>query len=438
MIKRIFLLAVISSQIFTSCSKDDTVSPTDQNVATDDVSTWINLPYSALTPEQQKVKLESEANAALVEMDKMKTSSAIEAMQNLERLLEINSVDLLNGKNSNQIADLINVSEVYGIYTWNNAQSKWIKSASTTELKFVFPAKKSLTNNNAVLSSKAVSSGVKATVTDTDQIEDQIFLPSSVDATITIDNVQAGSIVLNAKYVNGNERPEESDYKVILNDGYVWSNSAKKGTTNAFNASFLYNNKNIINFAVDSNSKIDALLDNDVILNNYKGKGNVLVKVLDNFVLIGNMDLEAISNETEAFDTNNKFPDYRSKNYYIDRNLYEKNSAESDATIFNKNTKLILVSRKDGSKVADLVERAVKGYVRTENVEWIVDATIPVYGGHWSWNWQSNAVQTVQYYDNKTYFRFKDNTEVEGSVYFSTGFDALETKFNDFIKAFNR
>jgi hypothetical protein len=436
MIKKIILLSAICSQILISCSKDE--SSTTETVPTDEVATWINLPYSALTPEQQKLKLESEANASLVEMDKLKTSSAIEAIQNLERLLEISSIDLLNGKSNNGIADLINVSEVYGIYTWNNTQNSWTKTASTTDLKFVFPAKKSQTTNNTVLTSKGVSSGVKATAEDTSTISDEIFLPSSVDATLTIDNAAAASIVMNAKYVNGNNRPEEAGYKIVLNDGYVWENNAKKGTTNAFNLSFSYNNKNIMSYAVDSNSKIDALLDSDDVLNSYKGKGNVLVKVLDNFVLIGNMDLEAMSNEEEAFNTNNKRPDYRSKNYYTDLNLYNKNSAESEAAIFNKNTKLILVSRKDGSKVADLVQHAVKGYLSTNNVEWIVDTTIPVYGGYWSWNWQSNSIQTIQYYDTNSYFRFKDNTEVETSVYFSTGFDALETKFNDFIDSFNR
>jgi hypothetical protein len=438
MIKKIILLSAICSQILISCEKEEVSTPetvpTSNPVTVNELSTWINLPYSALTPEQQKLKLETEANAALVEMDKLKTSSAIEAIQNLESLLSISSIDFLNGKTDNGINDLINVSEVYGIYTWNNVNNTWTKTVSTSDLKFVFPAKKNQTTNNAVLSSKAVSSGIKETLGDSDEI----YLPSFVDATLSINNTQAGSIVLNAKYTNGNSRPEETGYKIVLNDGYVWENNAKKGTPNSFNTSFLYNNKNIMSFVVDSNAKIDELLDNDTVLNSYRGKGNVLVKVLDNFVIIGNMDLEAISNDEEAFDKNNKRPDYRSKNYYTDTNIYEKNKAESDVSIYNKNTKLILVSRKDGSKVADFVLRASKGYLHTDNQEWIEDKTVPVYGGYWSWNWQSGTVQTIQYYNTNTYLRFKDNTEVETNVYFSTGFDALETKFTDFIDSFNR
>jgi hypothetical protein len=434
MFKKVILLSAICAQALVSCSKDETI--TNPPVVQPEEVSLVNLPYSSLTPEQQKLKLESEANAALVEMDKLKSSSAIEAIQNLERLLEISSIDLLNGKPDNGVADLINVSEVYGIYTWNNDKNSWTKTASSTDLKFIFPAKKSQTTNNTVLTSKGVSSGVKATSTDTNGIVDEIFLPSSVDAIITIDNVQAGSIIMNAKYVNGNNRPEEASYKVILNDGYVWENNAKKGATNAFNLSFSYNGKNIMNYTVDSNSKIDALLDNDNVLNSYKGKGNVLIKILDNFVIIGNMDLEAISNEQDAFEKNNKRPDYNSKSYYTDLNVYEKKRAESDAAIFNKNTKLFLVSKKDGSRVADVTQNAVKGYLSTSYYKWTVDPTVPVYGGYWSWDW--NTVQTVQYYDTDIYFRFKDNTEVAASVYFSTGFDALEKKFNDFIDAFNR
>src|SRR5437773_76074 len=88
-------------------------------------------------------------------------SSAIEAVENLNRLLDINTVDIFNGKNDNEVEDILNVSGVYGIYTWNNTGQKWDKTASTTELKFVFPAKKSLTANNAAFSAKGVSSDVK-------------------------------------------------------------------------------------------------------------------------------------------------------------------------------------------------------------------------------------------------------------------------------------
>ena len=117
----------------------------EQNLDTQ-IAEIVKLPYSSLKPEQQKVKLEADANDMLVQMDKSKTSGAIEAIENLGNLLSINTVDILNGKNENQIADVLNVSGVYGIYTWNSTKQIWVKTASTTELKFIFPAKKSSNN----------------------------------------------------------------------------------------------------------------------------------------------------------------------------------------------------------------------------------------------------------------------------------------------------
>ena len=45
---------------------------------------------------------------------------------------------------------------------------------------------------------------------------------------------------------------------------------------------------------------------------------------------------------------------------------------------------------------------------------------------------------TIQYYEEVLYLKFNDSTEVAMSTYFSTGFDKLETKFEDFLKAFER
>ncbi|WP_395075604.1 hypothetical protein [Flavobacterium sp.] len=412
------------------------------------------MPYSSLTPGQQKLKFKNEANAMLLEMDKMKTSSAIEAIQNLENLLSISTIDLLNGKNSNEIAELLNVSDAYGIYTWNNQTQIWNKTTSTTELKFIFPAKKNQTANNTILSSKSVSSGIKIEIVDTSantyydfntntwvstpQIDDEIYLPTSVDAKLTIDNQQVASFILNAKYTNGNQAPEEFGYKLILSDGYVWDNIAKKGIQNSFNSKFTYNQKNMLDFNVDSNTKIDALLNEDVQLNSYQGKGNTLVKILDNFVLFGNMDVETASNESDAFSATQVFPDYRSRDYYTKRNIYYKKQSESEATIFNKNVKLALVSKKDGTRIADVVQRSVIGSTYNTPQVWVIDSSVPTYGGYWTYNWQSSVFQTVQYYDTELYLRFNDNTEVAMNVYFSEGFDTIETKFENFIDSFNR
>jgi hypothetical protein len=66
---------------------------------------------------------------------------------------------------------------------------------------------------------------------------------------------------------------------------------------------------------------------------------------------------------------------------------------------------------------------------------WIVDNS-NTYGGYWDYN--PNGGTIIQYYDEELYLKFNDNTEVSMSTYFSEGFDNLETKFEDFIKAFDK
>lgn len=406
MIKKILLLSVVISQLTISCSKEDTpTDPSQENLDTQ-IEAITKLPYSSLKPEQQKVKLESEANDMLLQLDKSKTSGAIEAVENLGNLLSINTVDILNGKNDNNIAEILNVSGVYGIYTWDNSKQIWVKTASTTELKFIFPAKKSQTTNNATFSTKSTSSDIKVNLGDLDQI----FLPTSVDATLTIDNAQAATFSVNNKYSSGKQTPDEASYKMVLNDGYTLEMSSKKMPIEA-KSSFTFNGKNIVEFNSGSTANIDELL-KDNALASYRGKANGLVKLMDNFVIVVNTDIAGLAADEAALDKSLIFPDYNSKTYYADLNVYNKNYSEGSVVANNKNTKMILVSTKDGTKIADVIQKSVKGYS------------------------YYNSTTLVQYYDEVLYLKFNDNTEVEMSTYFSTGFDTLNTKFEDFLKAF--
>lgn len=418
--KKIILLSMIISQLAISCSSDDNSDPTDSQSLTDQIAAITKQPYSNLTPSEQKVKLEAEANSMLTQMDKSKTSGAVEAIQNLGNLLSIGTVDIFNGKNDNQIEDIINVSGVYGIYTWNNAKQDWIKTASTTELKFVFPAKKNLTTNNASFSSKSVSSNIKVKMEDSYNwqtgvvINDYFYLPTSADATLTIDNAQAATFVANAKYTGTVEAPDEASFKMVLNDGYSYEISGgKKATANTAKSSFSYNGKNLVSFTSGSTADIDALIKDDN-LTQYRGKANGLVQIMDNFIIIADMDIAGLASDEAALEKSLIYPDYNSKTYYADLNAYNLKESNGYVAAANKNIKLLLVSKKDGTKIADVIQHSEKGY-----------------------SYYSNGT-LVQYYDTVLYLKFNDNTEVEMGAYFSTGFDALETKFEDFLKAFER
>jgi hypothetical protein len=276
----------------------------------------------------------------------------------------------------------------------------------------------------------------------TPSVNDYFFLPTSVDATLTINNIQAATFVANAKYTGTVEAPDEASFKMVLNDGYTFEISGgKKATANFAKSSFTYNGKNLISFNAGSTADIDALIEDEDLIQ-YQGKANGLVQIMDNFMIVADMDIANQTKDEETLETNLVYPiypDYNSPNtnfkaYYTAKNTYNKKYSEGSVLNSNKNIKLVLVSKKDGTKIADVVSRSEKDYS--------YDYEIPVwtnsyYGGYWSSNGYGEKI-TVQYYDEVLYLKFNDNTEAEMSAYFSEGFETLETKFEDFLKAFER
>ncbi|MBE8725573.1 hypothetical protein [Flavobacterium hungaricum] len=444
MIKKFILLSLVASQLMISCSSDDSsenTKPESELSLEEQIAELTKKSYSELTPDQQKLKLEAEANEMLTQLDKTKSSGAIEALENLSRLLDLSSVDIFNGKNDNEAEDILNVSGVYGIYTWNNAGQKWDKTASSTELKFVFPAKKSQTTNNASFSSKSTSSDIKIDITDSYDWEsgvetnDHIFLPLTADAILTIDSKEAASFNQTATYSNKKQVPDEFAYKMVLNDGYTWEMSSKKGASNTGKASLTYNGKTLINFNAGSSANIDALIDNDELIQ-YRGKANGLFQLMDNFVVVADTDLATAAADKAAMDKTVPYPEYNSVTYYEDLNAYYKKIADAKVANYNKNNKLILVSKKDGTKIADIVQHSEKGYSYTTiQPTWVADAN---YSGGGYWSYTNTKEITVQYYDAVDYLKFNDKTEVSMETYFSAGFSKFEAKFEDFIAAFEK
>jgi hypothetical protein len=468
MIKKFLLVSVILSQLTISCSSNDDALTEDPVVTTpkeetlqEQIARISKQPYSTLTPADQKVKLEVEANDMLVQMDKSKTSGAIEAIQNLGYLLGTDAVDVFGGKNGNKIEEVLNVADVFGIYTWNSTTKKWAKTISTTELKFIFPAKIKGIANDATLTSNAIASTIKVKFVDTygywsydpatqtgtqhPSLNDSFFLPTSVNATLTIGGTQAATIVSNAKYSKESVAPDEASYKMVLNDGYTFEISGnKKATDNTGKASFTYNGKNLVEFVAGSTADIDGLLKDEPLVQ-YQGKANGLVKIMDNFIIVADADITGQTKDDEALEKSLVYPKYLDydnpnnnyKAFYTARNTYYQKYSEGTAANYNKNTKLILVSKKDGTKIADIIQHADKGESYTEILPvWITSQYYPK-GGYWSTN-ESGETIISQYYEEVFYLKFNDNTEVAMSAYFSEGFGQLETKFNDFLKSFNR
>ncbi|MCM0664749.1 hypothetical protein [Flavobacterium tyrosinilyticum] len=435
MIKKLLLLSLIASQLMISCSSDNSdevipevkpdPKPEVELTLEEQIAALLKQPYSSLTPDQQKTKLEAEANEMLVQLDKTKKLSALETIENLNNLLQESPVDIFNGKSGNGIEEALTVSGAYGVYTWNSTQKIWVKTSSSTELKFVFPAKKTQTTNNAAFTAKSTSSDIKFLTIDTygewawnsttsqytqvkPDLNDWYYLPTSADAVLTIDNAPAATLSLTAKYANGKQVPTDLGYKVTLIDGYTWEMSSIKAVQNTAKAALTYNGKNLLSFTGGSSTEVDKLIGNDE-LGQYRGKANGLLSLMDNFVVIADMDLAKDAADRIALDKNMPYPTSSTPS---EMSIYNKKYAEAKVANFNKNIKLILVSKKDGTKIADIVqyaEKEVNGYS-----------------------------SEIDYYNAVNYLKFNDKTEVEMGVYFSKGFDTFYAKFNDFSASFQQ
>ena len=398
MIKKILLFSVIISQLTISCSSNDNESANDPNAQ---IAELLKKPYSSLTPDQQKAKLENEANGMLTQMENSKSSTAIDAFENLESIFNLSLPEIKIGKKTAKtVQEVLNVSDAYGIFTWDSKNQDWIKTASTSELKLVFPATDKAITNNATLTASSIASKVKIVVNTT--TGEEMYLPSSVTAVLTIGGTEVGKYEAKATYATANPEPTEVSYKLTLN-GYVFENSAKRTSPISVTSSFSHDGKNLISFNVGSTTDIDKLMEGSE-LSQYYGKANCLISLMDNFVLVADMDIEGFANADEAL-SKIPDPDYSSPEKV---NAYNKTISEGLATAFNNNVKMALVSKKDGTKLADVVQRSVKG---------------DLYYGQ-------------QQYDDILFLRFNDKTEVAMDVYFSTGFGTFETKFEDFLKAF--
>jgi hypothetical protein len=397
--KKIILLSMIICQFAISCSSGSD----EANALEDEVTSLLQKPYSSLTPNQQKVKLETEANDMLLQMENSKSSTALEALENFSRLLSISEPDMPTArKAARTMQEVLNISDFYGVFTWNPSQENWTSTPSTTELKFIFPASPTSTTNNAELIAHSISSNVKVVIDS--QTGDQLTLPSSVNAVLKIGGVQVGAYEANAVYSNGDPTPVEAGYKLTLN-GYVWENSAKRTTPISVKSSFSYGSNNLIDFNVGSTADIDKLMEGSE-QTQYLGKANCLISLMDNFVMVGDMNMEGMANDEGVLD-NIPEPDYNNPTAV---SAYNKTISEGEANAFNKNIKMAFVSKKDGTKLADVIQKSEKG---------------DIYYG-------------MQEYHTVLYLSFGDGSLVAMDVYFSSVFDNLATKFQDFFNSFNQ
>jgi hypothetical protein len=412
-LKNLLVIAILSFSFF-ACSKDDDKKPSDYS-------------FSDETVDEGKANLAATGQDALEQIAAIDTVNGIEVLQSLINCLDTNipfgeksgtlsSLPVFNtlvttstigtSKDINALvksmksdvekdtAFLQMYKKYMGVYTWNNTQKAWIKTVSSSDFKFVFPAKKNGTTNDATL-----------TLTYTGKNDISILnnyngdMPTSLNISIVTKNVKVFEINMNASY-NSEGLPSAVNYFIALTPyklelKYQYSTSSITSQLKFTNSA-----KTIFDFyfTTNGNYSLNNVADADNV-DNVVYSGNAYFQIL-NVKLAGEIDVKNLAATINALEK------YTSTT--------QVDSAQLAGNL-NKYLKLDLVYTDSEQKIASTEfypELGVDSYYDYDTEKY---------------------VKKVNF--NLGYrFIFADKSTADMDTYFGTGFDELIENFYDFTE----
>ena len=429
MIKQFFIsFALIAGLLFIGCNKDkdkDNNNDTNDlglgNVTALDLEKIMNSPFSALTPAQQKVKLEQESISLLNALQDVSSLKAIDVFEYFVDLLDMDEPEVNDPVTESRSGRFdvytFNASNSYGVFTWNSSSRVWTKSNSSSELKFVFPSGSRVSSNNASMTFK--SSDSNASILYEDRYYDERFdikLPGSVSGILNVDNTDIAIIEIAAEYekmdkVEIDDETIDGSFPVknqfrITTEGYVfWYSLDGKGNDSRLDMQLVgKSNQKLIETLFHSDVDLGTLVDevSDDVDNifdlDFDVAANGYMKLMDNLVLVYSIDASEFAREIDRIES---------------RNLQAKAYNDALTAAYNRYVKVVLASTEDGFKIADVIYRSEED------------------------RWYNGSYYETDYYISP-YLEFGDNSVIEMDTYFSSGFTNLENRWEDFVDAFNR
>ncbi|MDR0863843.1 MAG: hypothetical protein LBO74_02785 [Candidatus Symbiothrix sp.] len=395
----IFCVSLICSfAVLTSCKDKD--SAEEDLFGVSDITKLNDYSYSDLSVEKQKEKLQGDANGFLSELQGLKTNDGVKVLATFNALLEIDAPQPGFLRASSQ--DVIyHIADFYGKYTWNASKHVWDYAASTSkEAEFSFPVE----NKTGKIVASAVSSSLyyedETWYYDEDSKKDvdvnlSIELPKEVHGKIYLGTAEVGSLHAVSDIKSLTTFPSLSELTYVLGE-YTFTSKVAKATPSIAKSTLKNGSKVLIDAEANMSGNVDFFA-NDTI-NPGQMNGNVVINLQNTLAFAGIVDFTkymVVMNEIDEA-------------YYDDRDKYGREKAEenyykADAKAFNDYINLFLVASKDKAKIATLKSKA-----KLNERYW---GTVPV-------------------------LVFKDNTEIEAEVFFSSGFDTFLKNLNDFVNSF--
>lgn len=420
----LFIITACLGLFTTGCNNDD---DNKNPLTTDEI---VELPYSKLTPQEQKVKLENDALSFLDMAGSIKNSTALLAYQTLTSLLNESEIVIpqklestpRNAAHYSTLENMIRYSSLYGTHTWDASSSEWVKTESNTGLTFIFPASPSTTSNTATLTITGTESNVGS----------DVYYPALANGTLKIDNKTVSELNFTAEYQNQQPIPTKSTLRMSLNE-YVMSIEMTNGTQGLQSTmSLKYNDNEMFFGEIGCDASIHDFVEADEIIPNSLTTTNISLRLAGNLAFVGKANIRAIS---QGFTTIRADRDQKWENlvydehYYTNINKFEKEYNDSVNKLYNENMALILASVEDRTKIATFEYQTHEGSGATYT--WDAETE------QWEWGNSGEITATEMYYRIKPFLRFNDNTCVEFDTYFSEGFEKLIKAWGRFVADFS-
>lgn len=453
--KKAFLIpALAAGLLLTACD-----TPTNQGNNTGN-GKYDDLPYSALTPEEQKEKLVEDASAILNQVRGLQDVPAKELIQAFYQCVSnCYEVVYANGYSGprnapapwapafyltmaqmrtaffDQTGDVA-VEDVYGTFTWDAESENFIFEESPTDrVVAVIPSYPNSTRNTG---------RIEATVSDgTDQwvetSEGNYEIPGRIAVTLYVNDEEAGSVEVNLHGVQWNygnmdyvyatdiqwgDVADDVSVNVKIADYTITANATVNGNT--VNAGFNFSRgSEVIAKAKAGAGNIDweyEYYPDDEYDETFPIPENAYV----NEVQVGSnlaaeaycSNVKALKEEIDAIDE--RYEDIRYSGNWSEEQ--DRAEAEEMVAAYNKYFKATLVSVEDNAKIA--------------TIKWGIDTWED---SDWEYDSNGNGYEVIRTrYMEAPFLVFNDDTEILAETYFDEDtFQSTIDEWEDFIRSFD-
>lgn len=391
-------ISMLLSVSFTSCNDDDD----DLDLNNPDVLN--NLPYSNLTVEKQKEKLQLDANDLLNEIKDLNQLEALPVLLTFSHLMDISE----SGFNLSYAKDVIGLADFYATYTWDADLEDWVITENNSQSEFIFP----VDNQTARITAKAVTSGFSKEIilgyyeyvwvgdhyeeVWVDTFNGNLDIPKQVNLKVYLANKEVASMDASADIKNLSSLPSYVELSLSAGN-YSWTTKVTKASPNLAVSTLKKGKTVLLNAAGAVTGNLDEFLAEEDIELPASMTANAVVDIYGRLALAGNMNISQYAADMKV-----------AEDKWNDEYDYDEGYCKAEAEAFNKNVDLHLISLKgnDSAKIASLTEKAKK-----------------YSGDNW---WYTVPV-----------LHFGDSTDVEAEVFFSSGFDSFINNFMEFLSSFD-